>query len=553
MAKVKQTFTGDASQLKREYDKLLQGQVKLEEQMRQVTAEARKTGKNQFSGFNKGAKAAVKNLASMAAGYFSIQGAIQLLNAELEKKRQLEDGARVAALRVADAESQVIKNIGISNPDVDKDVVQRFINDVKGIQADTGFQSAAPLLNAAAATLSATGGDLKRTVGILRSSAPLFKDEPEALVEAASRIGDVIDASGANAKDSTGLILSAMSQFRIINLKQLSQVAPAIKGAVKTQANVDPKQAAREAAAAFAAIGNQAGDAEGAVTKTAVIGLAGALKRNFEIDQQKFEQLRSQGVGIADARKQSALSFVQRLDLAQATGERIADAINKGIQPAESDAATMKDLLSKGFEGQTLEPVKDLLAGNNTASAKAFDSALAKISFDGSSVDKIAELLRNATQNLAIADNQRNLEGAIEGAQTKGALATIGEIRSQMNRAFDTTGHEIFGSVIGQFIENRVMDFSGSTVKGRADAAIGSLRTRLKSIETELHFGADEPITKRSQDSFSESENEERGILREAIKNIERLAVAFEANQNPVAVAPVNGARQQGRGQVERD
>lgn len=554
MAKTTQTFTGNASQLLREQERLLKQQVKLEEQMRQVTAEAKKIGRQNFKGVDAGAKKVVGSLANMVTGYLSVQGAIQLVNAELEKKRKLETDARDTSVRAADAEAQVAINIG----DVGKEELKAFIGQIGGIREDAGFQSVAPLLEAAATTLSATAGDQKLTADVLKTVAPIFKSAPDDLATAAQVVGDLAGISGRDGRDTTGLILSTQAQARITNLEAFKNVAPAIAAAVATQQNIDRGVASREAAAAFAAIGNQIKDPDGSLTKTAVASLSVALERNFEIDEEKFKKLTDQGVAVKDAREQSALSFAQRLDLAQATGERISAAINQGVAPDEADTNTVKDLLSKGFRGPVIPVIRELLAGNNTEVAKAFDRTLPKIAFDGDAVDRKIDLLASATQNLTIADADRNLAGSIEGAQLQGELATIGAIRKQLTDAFDATGNELFGSTVGKKLAIARFEAAGpdGTVGTRADLATEQLQERIAAIEGEPLFFADRQDRRRQIDAgLSDIEREEVAVLKQAIRNIDRLAAALESNQNnpqPPRNERANAALQH-NAQTERD
>lgn len=526
MGKQKQVFTGDAAQLLREYEKMRSAQVKTIEQLNRLRQTADQANRQQRKSASDTAAAnqrALGSLKSIAGGYLGIQGAIQLVNSELERKRQLEEQAKTASITVADAEANVIINLG----DETDGAIKAFLEDIGQIRADTGFQSNAQLLNAASTTISATAGDKELTKDILGTTAQLFKSAPDELATAAQVVGDLAKTSDLNARKTTGLILSTMNQARIVSLESFKNVAPSIAAAVATQKNIAPVEASTQAAAAFAAVGQEIKDPDGTLTKGAVTALSVALERNFEIDTDKFNKLVDSGVSIKDAREQSALNLAQRLDKAQDIGERITSAINQGIKPADADIkkrqrdgetlnqqeqariqlsndqSIQADLLSKGFRGATVPVIRELLAGNDTKVAQSFDSALSKIKPDGGLVDRKIEQLNGLTNNLTIASQERKVEGAANAALSGSQAAVDGSVRSILEKAFKKTGSESF---IGPL--NSIQLFANSFNSGdqKAGHAIDLLEQRKSLLR-----GSAETIAR------------EHGVIDTAIESIKKL------------------------------
>jgi hypothetical protein len=330
---------------------------------------------------------------------------IQLVNAELRIKKELEATSAKTSVSLADAQAQVAINIG----DIGDADFQKFLAKVSEIKTSTGFASEVPLLQAASSTLSAVAGDQKVTADILQTLAPIFKSAPEDLAGVSEVVGDLMLTSKKDAKETVGLVLSTMGQARVTSLQAFKNVAPAVAGSVATQKGVPLEKAATEAAAAFAAIGSVIKDPEGALTRTATANLSANLEKAFP----------------------GAFSLGQRLDMAQDMGDQIQAAIAKGQAPDAKMVAIQNELVQTGFEGAVRPVIRDLLSGNQSQAAQAFDSALTKIGFDGAATDRMTARLEGGTLNLDLANRERAFSGALEQAALDPTMATQGTSRDR--------------------------------------------------------------------------------------------------------------------------
>ena len=521
---LKQKFSGDFSQLIKEHEKLLAAQVKQEVQLRDLKNAATSAGRaneKSHARARKGARDAIASIKSMAASYIGVQQAISLINSELRSKKELEASAALASVTQAQAESQIAVNFDI---DASKEDIGKFINEVGNISVDLGFENADAVKSASAAILSATGGNGDLTKEVLREAGGLFKNDAEALRESGQVIGALASKAGLTVKEATALTVSTQNQARFTDLSGFKSVGPAI-AAISNTVKTDRLTAAREGMAVFAAIGQQIEDGDGTVTKGAVAALGVALERNFEIDTTKFEKLVSEGVSIKDARQQSQLSFSQRLDRAQAVGDRLEAATNAGVAPAESDVATMKDLLSKGFRGPTIPVIRELLAGNDTRVAKAFDSILPKISTDGKLVDAKIDAINSATGNLSLASAEKRskaLLGQMQGGSSEAFIGMIDQIRKQ---ALDNSGYDITGSGISNKLINAgTFYFGDESVAERSEVTRNILEDRKAALEA---------ITPASQEE-SQRKAKALTLVEGSIKEVEKLESEFQRLNPPV-------------------
>ena len=569
MAKIKQEFTGDFNQIAREYDKLLQKQVKMEQQLGNLRKSAERTAakKQSLSSRSVGlVKKELGSLASLAASYLTVTAAIQAANFELERKKRLEREAVDASTRIAEADAGIITNFDV---DATKADFQQFERAVSKISIEAGFATQAPVKEAAAATLSATAGNAELTKEVLATVAPLLVNRPDDLAETASVIGAFTSkVEGLTAKQATALAVTTQNQARFVNLEAFKEVGPAVVGAVLNTVQTDRKEAAIDGLAAFAAIGQRLEDSTGAVTKTAVTGLTTALRRNFEIDQDKFKSLVESGSSIKDAREQSRLSFDQRLDKAQDLGERITAAINQGITPATTkdikdgtanpaqrqlaaDLEIQKDLLSKGFRGASKVVVENLISGHTTDVAKAFDSAQSKIRADESIVDAKIDLQQTATVQAVIASSDKKVAGLLEGSIVGSDQAVFGAINKIENDVLDKTGSQIFGSGVS----NQLVSFArplrafieGGSLYERFDQTLERINFR----ETAVRESAASPT--RTNDLQVIADAKEALVeLMQTVKEI-RAGDNFDRNDNVDRNAQGGNAAAQSRIQDERD
>lgn len=343
-------FTGDANQLAKEYDKLVRKVDKLEKANAGLAAKSKQVARQQkesTSTASRGISTMIAGVGAWAASYVSVTAAIGLVNTALQEQARLSEEAHQTNIRVAGSQAAVLKNIG----DVSDEETKAFLYKVDQIRQQTGFSSVVPLQQAASSILSATGGDQQKTLDILSASAPLFGTDPDNLATFGSSLGDVMKASGIkDARANAALMLGIQGQARFEDLSAFKNVAPALAAADvvtggENETAADKLRDAREAAAAFAAIGSRAGDPDGNLTKTAAANLFANL-RNVTRDAGAPAEVDT---------------FKERLDFVRANPE---------LQP---------EVLKSGFKGAIKPIIEEFISSPESTTSRTFEDALSKI------------------------------------------------------------------------------------------------------------------------------------------------------------------------------
>ena len=403
MAKVKQEFTGDASKLLAEYAKMREGMLKLEQGQKKLADASKRQADTVLSSHRTGT-VAMQRMADGATGlarqYISAASALQLLNAETQRKNRLSQAALQANMTVGDAQAGVIKNIG----DVSDEEIRKFLDEIANIQKKTGFQSQVPLLQAAASILSATGGNQKQTLDIVAASAPFFKDQQADLAPFGGALGDMMGVTGeTNANRALALMLAIQGQARFEDLGAFKHVAPAMASSSVTQPGVDRTKAVEEAGAIFAGFGRTIGDADGAITKTAIANLAAKLQEVFPAE---------------------GLSMFDRLRMSWAD--------------PEAQAAVLKG----SFDGAIRPTIEQLVRNPESEVSKAALAALEKIVVSEEMVARKREQLAGLTDPLGTATRTRQGQGNIERYDL-GAGAAMAEARTILDQTMERVGRNV--------------------------------------------------------------------------------------------------------------
>ena len=170
MGGTKQTFTSDATQLLRDYEKIAKANTKLEEQLRAQIRQNQKAEQAQER-TNKTAKnstaQAVGQVRSMAASYVSLGGAIAIANQALEEQRRINSEISGKQVALASAQSDLIVNT--SSEDVG--AVKEFLASIRKANTDVGFGDES-VLTSAASNLASTCSTFSRNTGSTRSRRP---------------------------------------------------------------------------------------------------------------------------------------------------------------------------------------------------------------------------------------------------------------------------------------------------------------------------------------------------------------------------------------------
>ena len=431
--------TSDFKDVLADYDKLQRKVVGLEEKLRGVTKESR--GQQSLSasiGQSMG-----QAITGAIAGYATLQGAIQLVNSALQEQARLNAEAARTTMTVADAQAEVIKNLGmISTADASS-----FIKDIEAISKTAGMPSTAPVFSAAAAVLSGVESNQALTKGILAESLPFFKNKPEDLAPFAGAVGDLATIAGATSQQDirsiVGMVLSTQAQARIVSMEQFKNAAPAIAAGATVDKSGNKMEAIRQSAAMFSAIGGAIKDPEGALTKTAVSEVATALsellpERNVLDAEGKIKR---KGTGLR--------TMDERLRAVQASPElqRRLFETGEGMQAAS-------------FRGPITPVIRDLVSNPESEVAKRYAAAMVAIRPDTSLVDQMRANLEGATPQLALSGSARRVSGAVERAQLSGPSATLGTVAESIQKTFQQTRQNWLLDPLREKVFNAEMAFT---------------------------------------------------------------------------------------------
>ncbi|MEM6392509.1 MAG: hypothetical protein AAF797_07030 [Planctomycetota bacterium] len=213
-----------------------------------------------------------KTLVGGLVGVGGLLAAYRLIKAELDDIIERQREALGEQVTLASAERSLKLNLVGSS---DQEVASAI--DASGrIALDSGIDRAA-ITQALSGAVSATGGDLNRSIQLVELAADIRPDQPDELVSIAGAIGDTQAAT--NFEDplaALGFLQQVGAQSRIADSgQQFRNIPQAITGLVAQ--GFTPQ----DAGALFAAQSVSAADLRGETTRTAVIQIAEQLSSFF--------------------------------------------------------------------------------------------------------------------------------------------------------------------------------------------------------------------------------------------------------------------------------
>lgn len=413
----------DFSKVIRDYEKMQSKVVSLEAKLKDCTKETRVQGE----GFRATFEGGIGQIKNLVGGYASLSGAISLVNQGLaEQKRISEEIARVQ-MSTADAQAEVLKNMGA----VSTKHAAKFLADIEGLSERAGMPSVAPVLEAAAQTLSAVG-DEQLTKTILEKSLPFYKSKPAELAPFAGAIGDLAKISKSSTPEEIErLIALAMSNQKFsrgTSLASFENIAPAVAAFAAVDTGKDRIQTITDALAFSSAISSSISDKDLLLTRTASAEVATALAELLpEKDMLDAEgKIKRKGTGL------------------QTTAERLAK--------VQADPALQRRFFETGegfqmasFRGAIRPVIQSLVSDPNSPIVADLKSAFAGITSDPAGARQIAENLQTATTSLQQTDIARESKAAIDKFQrgsTQGRGATAESI---LSATLEQTRNEPFG------------------------------------------------------------------------------------------------------------
>lgn len=278
---VKQTFVGDAKQLTRELQKVQREYAKLSQEVQQSVDTS-----------TKGTDSAVKGLGRQLTAMISFGAAVQTVNQFLEKSAELQTKALEAGRKLADATPGIVRNFGGN-----LEALPAFIQQSEAIRSQTSIADVQQFRGALSAALSSSGGIQGPDVGGLTAgqvaslqavgaAARLFPDDPAGLSSAAAATLALRSEAGTGGPEqSLGFLLGVGRLSSVTDTgKIIEGVTPAaIAGVASVRlAGGDPRLAARQSAAIFAALTKRTFDKTGTTSSTATINLAANLQKFFQ-------------------------------------------------------------------------------------------------------------------------------------------------------------------------------------------------------------------------------------------------------------------------------
>lgn len=284
---LKVTGFGDFRKLHAEYKKQGEQITKLQNDLKTLRDQANKSEKDQQSSAEK----TVASISKMAAAYLSAQQAIQLVNAALREKVELENQALSNDTRLANAQTALLQNMG---PDVTNAQRRQMIREAAALGRATpmgeitGMEQIAKLLSATSGELTPEGKRWASVKEAFMLSERMFRD-PETQEQMAgfggAALGLTRSVEGLSVRDAVTIMSAIQGQSRLTDASKLKNLVPGIVAAAVTTQTEAQKQGVEftpeqqienmiQMGSTLAALTNVLEDTEGRVSRTAGTSLA---------------------------------------------------------------------------------------------------------------------------------------------------------------------------------------------------------------------------------------------------------------------------------------
>lgn len=510
----------DFSKVLKDYERMTQRVVTLEEKLKAVTRESGK----QDGAFKATFEGGIGQLKAMVGTYISLHGAISLVNTGLNEQKRISAEIHRVQMTAADAQSEVVKNLG----NVSTEQASKFLKEIEGIASRGGAPGVAPVYVAAAQTLSAVG-DETLTKSILSESLPFFKSKMEELPTFAGAVGDLANISGAKTEEEVrrivALVLSSQKYSRGATLDSFKNVAPAVAAVSAVDTSGDRIRAEREALALNAAISTAIADPDMALTKTATAEVATALAELLPerdiigLDKYGGRQVERRGTGLK--------TMAERLAAVQA---------NVDLQRRFFDTGEGFQMAS--FRGPIKPVIQELVSSPDSPIAQKFREAFAGITDDTSIVTQMKKNLSFATPQLGLAESTRKGAAVIEGYQLTSGAGNLAFARSQVEKGLEQTGG-FLDLALGNRIAHGALEAQIASGVDPLLAASDILQTRKSQLMFPLSpmdviLGSDEDVfakrnlADKDQSYAAQRESELTGTVKEQVQALTRLIQILE-------------------------
>lgn len=267
MAKVTTTFTSDDKEIIASIDKMNKKLAEMDEQNRKLAEQSKKNSDQAVGGFNQ----AITGLGKMAAGYLSINAALEAGNRLIRDQIELRQKAANVQLGTASSEREFLMNLGLV-PGADQ---QAALNRLKELSKETGV-APGHLYGAAASAMAASGGDLATAMKALKMTAPVAAHDPATATLLAGGTIDMSKATGGDLERAFDLMGLTGQMSRAPDWSAIGNNAPGVVVAMDALGFTPD-----EAVAAHSTIATLMGDKQLAKSGTATTTLASRLRKFF--------------------------------------------------------------------------------------------------------------------------------------------------------------------------------------------------------------------------------------------------------------------------------
>lgn len=273
------TGFGRFEKLHAEYNKLLQANQKLVDQLKRVETQSKKTDQSQEEAADRVVQKGIK----MAAVWQAASSALGIFNDALQKNIELSSRAAASSTSLADAQTSFFAALG---PNASTDFKKRSAKEIQSFGVSQGMTETNALLAFEKIMNSVTDANPVTRVAkgkeLMKYAAAFFPNPNDAvqLGSFGAAGGDLLKGlPGATPKDVMKIEAGLLGASRLEGADKLVNVNQAIVAAQITSPQVkDQMENSLQAAAITAALGIRMGDADGEVTRTAAAGLFGVFR-----------------------------------------------------------------------------------------------------------------------------------------------------------------------------------------------------------------------------------------------------------------------------------
>jgi len=493
MAKVTQTWTGDASKLTAELDKVNRALAKNEEKLQNLINKSSKSGKaseEQARSMSRHAGGAALSLQSMATAWLSVGTAIGLANNFLQKQREIQEKSLDLNLQLAIQQQSLLLNTGTS--------FQSSIPQINAIQKRTNADINA-LTSGASFAVSAKGQlSTGEAFGALEAAARMVPNTPEAIPEFTQVALQIMNAAGPGeltAQQALGFAQSAATVAATPEAQQFfTSVAPvAFSGAIQDPTN---------------------------------------RKRGMLQSAALMTMLTGRGDPGALLSATATANFVPRLGaFFKSRGGDVPESLFGRIEAMQQDPALREEFLESGgmkgrLPARLRTQVKNVLTAG-TAEAEQMLAIAGKIGFEAAPYEERVAQIENATPALAIAARERASLSAEQRYQVETpSLGAAGAARRAVERGLGTaTG-------IGGFLQSWGLQKAYNWYEGPMDP-IGGGTTVLTRRRRGLELGGIQP-DEVGQLKVIDEQLQVLKDLRDIAAQSQGQAVTGAANEQPL-------------------